>query len=95
MSLGRRSPLAAQKGADAAQELAQQLRLLPIHNRKSNPSQNIPSQTDPDMIVSKTGWMMWNYIVSALAVGARIVLYDGSPMHPQPTTQLDILVREK
>ncbi|HUF07423.1 MAG TPA: acetoacetate--CoA ligase [Candidatus Binatia bacterium] len=31
---------------------------------------------------STTGWMMWNYLVSGLAVGATIVLYDGSPAHP-------------
>jgi acetoacetyl-CoA synthetase len=29
-----------------------------------------------------TGWMMWNYLVSGLAVGATIVLFDGSPAHP-------------
>jgi acetoacetyl-CoA synthetase len=29
-----------------------------------------------------TGWMMWNYLVSGLAVGATLVLYDGSPAHP-------------
>jgi acetoacetyl-CoA synthetase len=29
-----------------------------------------------------SGWMMWNYLVSALAVDATIVLYDGSPAHP-------------
>ena len=28
------------------------------------------------------GWMMWNWLVSALASGATIVLYDGSPSHP-------------
>ena len=31
---------------------------------------------------STTGWMMWNYLVSGLAVDASIVLYDGSPAHP-------------
>jgi acetoacetyl-CoA synthetase len=31
---------------------------------------------------STTGWMMWNYLVSGLLVGATIVLYDGSPAHP-------------
>jgi acetoacetyl-CoA synthetase len=30
------------------------------------------------------GWMMWNWLVSGLAVGATIVLYDGSPFHPGP-----------
>jgi acetoacetyl-CoA synthetase len=29
-----------------------------------------------------TGWMMWNFIVSGLALGASIVQYDGSPAHP-------------
>lgn len=27
------------------------------------------------------GWMMWNFLVSGLALGASIVLYDGSPLH--------------
>lgn len=29
-----------------------------------------------------TGWMMWNFLVSGLLVGSTIVLYDGSPAHP-------------
>ncbi len=28
------------------------------------------------------GWMMWNWFVSGLAAGATLVLYDGSPFHP-------------
>ncbi len=28
------------------------------------------------------GWMMWNWLISSLAVGASVVLYDGSPFHP-------------
>jgi acetoacetyl-CoA synthetase len=31
---------------------------------------------------STTGWMMWNYLVSGLAVGSTIVLYAGAPNHP-------------
>jgi len=30
------------------------------------------------------GWMMWNWLVSGLLTGARIVLYDGSPTFPDP-----------
>jgi acetoacetyl-CoA synthetase len=33
-----------------------------------------------------TGWMMWNWLASALASDATIVLYDGSPAHPAPDT---------
>jgi len=29
-----------------------------------------------------TGWMMWNYLVGGLLVGATVVLYDGSAVHP-------------
>ncbi|MCU0312365.1 MAG: acetoacetate--CoA ligase [Acidimicrobiales bacterium] len=29
-----------------------------------------------------TGWMMWNYLVSALALGSALVLFDGDPGHP-------------
>lgn len=29
-----------------------------------------------------TGWMMWNFLQSALLMGAAIVLYDGSPTYP-------------
>ncbi|MCW2877042.1 MAG: acetoacetyl-CoA synthase [Sphaerisporangium sp.] len=31
-----------------------------------------------------TGWMMWNYLVGGLLVGATVVLYDGSATHPEP-----------
>jgi acetoacetyl-CoA synthetase len=30
------------------------------------------------------GWMMWNWMVCGLGVGATLVLYDGSPFHPGP-----------
>ncbi|MCC7008894.1 MAG: acetoacetate--CoA ligase [Acidobacteria bacterium] len=39
------------------------------------------------------GWMMWHWLVSGLATGATIVLYDGSPAHPQITTLLDLADR--
>jgi acyl-CoA synthetase (AMP-forming)/AMP-acid ligase II len=31
---------------------------------------------------TKTGWMMWNFLVAGLLVGSTIVLYDGIPAHP-------------
>ena len=34
--------------------------------------------------VTTCGWMMWNWLVSALAVHATIVLYDGAPFAPRP-----------
>jgi acetoacetyl-CoA synthetase len=29
------------------------------------------------------GWMMWNWLVSSLAVGATVILYDGAPLSPR------------
>ena len=37
------------------------------------------------------GWMMWNWLVSGLALGATLVLYDGSPFHPEPTRLIDLI----
>ena len=40
------------------------------------------------------GWMMWNWLASALATGCTVVLYDGSPFHPGPGALWDIAARE-
>ena len=40
------------------------------------------------------GWMMWNWLVSGLASGCRIVLYDGSPFHPTPAALADLAQNE-
>ncbi len=44
---------------------------------------------DRVLYFTTTGWMMWNWLTSALASRATIVLYDGSPVHP-PTTLFDL-----
>jgi len=41
------------------------------------------------------GWMMWNWLVSALASKASIVLFDGSPMYKQYDLLLKIAEKEK
>ena len=37
------------------------------------------------------GWMMWNWLVSALASGSAITLYDGSPFRPGPEALFDLV----
>ena len=44
---------------------------------------------------STCGWMMWNWLVSSLAAGATIVLYDGSPFHPAPSQLFDMAEQER
>ncbi|MDP0589031.1 MAG: acetoacetate--CoA ligase [Candidatus Endonucleobacter bathymodioli] len=41
------------------------------------------------------GWMMWNWLVSSLALGSTIVLYDGSPFYPDPTALIDMAEQEQ
>jgi acetoacetyl-CoA synthetase len=41
------------------------------------------------------GWMMWNWLVSSLALGATLVLYDGSPFHPDPGILWEMAQDEK
>src|SRR5699024_10821051 len=36
------------------------------------------------------GWMMWNWLVSSLAAGATLVLYDGSPTYPEAHSLWDL-----
>ena len=40
-----------------------------------------------------TGWMMWNFLVSALLTPASIVLYDGNPGHPDMGVLWDLAER--
>jgi len=41
------------------------------------------------------GWMMWNWLVSGLASGATLVLFDGSPSHPTSSRLFDLVDREQ
>jgi acetoacetyl-CoA synthetase len=41
------------------------------------------------------GWMMWNWLVSSLAAGAAVVLYDGSPVHPRNDVLFDLVAQER
>ncbi len=36
------------------------------------------------------GWMMWNWLASALGTGATLVLYDGAPTHPTADRLFDL-----
>ena len=41
------------------------------------------------------GWMMWNWLVSALQIGSTIFLYDGSPVYPNSTILWKKIEKEK
>ncbi len=41
------------------------------------------------------GWMMWNWLVSALAAGATVVLYDGAPLARQGRVLWNLVAQER
>lgn len=45
--------------------------------------------------ISSPSWMMWNWLMSSLAVGATIVLYDGNPNYPDWGTMWKLVHEEK
>ena len=41
------------------------------------------------------GWMMWNWLVTGLASGTTLLLFDGSPTYPKPDTLFDFAEQER
>jgi acetoacetyl-CoA synthetase len=50
---------------------------------------------DKIMYITSCSWMMWNWLLSSLAVGATIVLYDGNPNYPDPSAMWKLIQDEK
>ncbi len=57
--------------------LLQQLKELVLHTDLK--------RDDTIFYFTTCGWMMWNWLVCSLAVGATVVLYDGNPFYPDPS----------
>ena len=55
-----------------------------IHHLKEHMLHTDLKREDTILYVTTCGWMMWNWLTSALAVGATLVLFDGNPFHPDP-----------
>ena len=49
---------------------------------------------DRVLYFTTTTWMMWHWLVSSLASGATIVLYDGSPFQPHKEMSMPLLIDE-
>ena len=52
------------------------------------------SRRDTLFYFTTCGWMMWNWLVSGLASGCTLVLYDGSPFHPRRSELIDLIDEE-
>ena len=53
------------------------------------------SRDDVIFYFTTCGWMMWNWLVSSLTVGATVVLYDGAPLAPEPRVLWDMAEQER
>ncbi len=62
-----------------------------IQHRKEHVLHCDISPGDVVMYFTTTGWMMWNWLVSALASGATVVCVDGSPFYPSPSRLFDLV----
>ncbi len=45
--------------------------------------------------ITTCSWMMWNWLMSSLAAGATIILYDGNPMYPDAYAMWNMAEKEK
>lgn len=55
-----------------------------VHHMKELILHTNLTREDTIFYFTTCGWMMWNWLVSSLAVGARLLLFDGNPFHPAP-----------
>lgn len=53
------------------------------------------TEKDTVFVYSTCGWMMWNWLVSCLYTGCKIILYDGSPMYPNVLSMWKLIEQEK
>ena len=50
---------------------------------------------DTHFYITTCSWMMWNWLLSSLAVGAKIVLFDGNPAYPDTGAMWQMTQEEK
>ncbi|MFX1405915.1 MAG: acetoacetate--CoA ligase [Promethearchaeota archaeon] len=48
-------------------------------------------RTDVINYITAPSWMMWNWLISSLAVGATIFLYDGNPLYPHNLRMFELI----
>ena len=53
------------------------------------------SMEDNVFYYTTCGWMMWNWLISSLAIGSTIILFDGSPFYPNNDTLWGLIDKHK
>ncbi len=65
-----------------------------IHHLKELILHTDLKRNDKIFYFTTCGWMMWNWLVSSLAVGATLILYDGNPFYPSPDAMWEMAEEE-
>ena len=52
-------------------------------------------RSDVIIYITAPSWMMWNWLISSLAVGATVFLYDGNPLYPDPLRMFELIEKYK
>ncbi len=71
----------------AGRTLIQHLKELMLHSDLHS--------NDRIFFYTTCGWMMWNWLVSSLAVGATLVLYEGNPFYPNSNMLFNLIDETK
>src|SRR3546814_1358760 len=66
-----------------------------IQHMKEHQLQSDVKPGDRVFYFTTCGWMMWNWLISALASEATLLLYDGSPSHPDGNTLFEFAADER
>jgi acetoacetyl-CoA synthetase len=66
-----------------------------IHHLKELVLHTDLKREDTIFYFTTCGWMMWNWLVSSLAAGATLFLFDGNPFYPEPGTLWEMAQDEK
>ncbi len=66
-----------------------------LNHRKELMIQADVKRDDKIFYITTCSWMMWNWLISSLGLGATVILYDGNPMYPDSGAMWKLTQDEK
>lgn len=66
-----------------------------IQHQKEHVLHGNMGEDDVFFYYSTTGWMMWNWLLSGLATGATVLLYEGNPVAPTVKGLWELVVKHR
>lgn len=66
-----------------------------LQHKKTSVLHNSLTPQDVVFQYSSTSWVLWNIMIGHLSVGPALIMYDGSPLWPNPQAMLKIVERHR